>query len=143
MEWKAIFMILATLGLGLNWGDCYMLVFSSNGKRRHIIHMYNRTYVIYRKTISAGIIHCIIYEKYVNIVCHSDRDRHYRTTYYYRRSRELNRRSTHHISEITAVASKFGNSAKIIVPRSWLGRRVIAFLHSEFTAKHGGTNENE
>ena len=60
----------------------------------------------------AGIIHCIIYEKCVNIVCHSDRDRHYRTTYYYRRSRELNRRSTHHISEIRAVASKFGNSAK-------------------------------
>ncbi|HXX98881.1 MAG TPA: DUF2080 family transposase-associated protein [Candidatus Bathyarchaeia archaeon] len=55
----------------------------------------------------------------------------------------MNRRSTRHISEITAVASKFGNSAKIIVPRSWLGRRVIAFLHSEFTAKHGGMKENE
>ena len=27
----------------------------------------------YRKLY--GIIHCIIYEKYVNIVCHSDRDR--------------------------------------------------------------------
>jgi len=30
----------------------------------------------------------------------------------------------------------FGNSAKIIVPRSWLGRRVIAFLHSEFISKN-------
>jgi len=42
----------------------------------------------------------------------------------------LNRPSTRHISEITAVASKFGNSAKIIVPRSWLRKRVVAFLHS-------------
>jgi uncharacterized membrane protein (Fun14 family) len=41
----------------------------------------------------------------------------------------LRRRSTRHISEITAIASEFGNSAKIIVPRSWLRRRVIAFLH--------------
>jgi putative transposon-encoded protein len=40
------------------------------------------------------------------------------------------------VSEVTAIASKFGNSAKIIVPRSWLGRRVIAFLHSEYIAKH-------
>ena len=54
----------------------------------------------------------------------------------------MNRRSTGHISEITAVASKFGNSAKIIVPRGWLGRRVIAFLHSEFISKHGDTKEN-
>ncbi|MGA9152330.1 MAG: hypothetical protein WBZ36_17275 [Candidatus Nitrosopolaris sp.] len=45
------------------------------------------------------------------------------------------RSSTRHISEITAVASKYGNS-KIIVPRSWLGRGVIAFLHSEFISKH-------
>jgi hypothetical protein len=30
----------------------------------------------------------------------------------------------------------FGNSAKIIVPRSWLGRKVIAFLHSEYISKH-------
>ena len=29
-----------------------------------------------------------------------------------------------------------GNSAKIIVPRSWLGKRVIAFLHSEYLEKH-------
>ena len=48
----------------------------------------------------------------------------------------MKRRSTLHISEITAIASEFGNSAKIIVPRSWLGRRVIAFLHSEYISKH-------
>ena len=52
------------------------------------------------------------------------------------RSRELKRRSTRHISEVTAVASEFGKSAKIIVPRSWLRKRVIAFLHSEFISKH-------
>jgi hypothetical protein len=46
------------------------------------------------------------------------------------------RRSTRHVSEITAIASEFGNSAKIIVPRSWLGKRIIAFLHSEYIAKH-------
>jgi hypothetical protein len=46
------------------------------------------------------------------------------------------RRSTRHVSEITAIASQFGNSAKIIVPRSWLGKRVIAFLHSEYISKH-------
>jgi hypothetical protein len=40
------------------------------------------------------------------------------------------------MSEIIAVASKFGNSAKIITPRSWFGRRVIAFLHCEFMSKH-------
>jgi hypothetical protein len=45
-------------------------------------------------------------------------------------------RSTRHVSEITTIASEFGNSAKIIVPRSWLGRRVIAFLHSEYILKH-------
>jgi putative transposon-encoded protein len=48
----------------------------------------------------------------------------------------LRRRSTRHISEITAIASEFGNSAKIIVPRLWLRRRVIAFLFSEYTTKH-------
>ena len=48
----------------------------------------------------------------------------------------LKRRSTRHVSEITAIASKFGNSAKIIVPRSWLGRRVMAFLYSDFISKH-------
>ncbi|MGC2682395.1 MAG: DUF2080 family transposase-associated protein [Candidatus Nitrosopolaris sp.] len=41
-----------------------------------------------------------------------------------------------HVSEVTAIASELGNSAKIIVPRSWLGRRVIAFLHSEYISKH-------
>ena len=48
----------------------------------------------------------------------------------------MKRRSTRHVSEITAIASEFGNSAKIIVPRSWLNRRVIAFLHSEYVSKH-------
>jgi hypothetical protein len=48
----------------------------------------------------------------------------------------LKRRSTRHVSQVTAIAGKFGNSAKIIVPRSWLGRRVIAFIHSEFISKH-------
>ena len=38
------------------------------------------------------------------------------------RSPKLKRRSTRHVSEITAIASEFGNSAKIIVPRSWLRR---------------------
>jgi Putative transposon-encoded protein (DUF2080) len=53
------------------------------------------------------------------------------------KSPKLKRRSsTRHVSEITAIASEFGNSAKIIVPRSWLGRRVIAFLHSEYISKH-------
>ncbi|MGC1931020.1 MAG: DUF2080 family transposase-associated protein [Candidatus Nitrosopolaris sp.] len=48
----------------------------------------------------------------------------------------LKRRSTCHVSEVTAIASEFGNSAKIIVPRSWLGKRVIAFLHSEYISEH-------
>ncbi|MGC2573860.1 MAG: DUF2080 family transposase-associated protein [Candidatus Nitrosopolaris sp.] len=48
----------------------------------------------------------------------------------------MKRRSTRHISEITAIASEFGNSAKIIVPRSWLGKRVIAFPYSEYISKH-------
>ncbi|MGB8936620.1 MAG: DUF2080 family transposase-associated protein, partial [Candidatus Nitrosopolaris sp.] len=48
------------------------------------------------------------------------------------RSLLMKRRSTRHVSEITVIASEFGNSAKIIVPRSWLRKRVIAFLHSEF-----------
>jgi len=48
----------------------------------------------------------------------------------------LKRRSTRHVSEITTIANEFGNSAKIIVPRSWLGRRVIAFLHAEYILKH-------
>jgi hypothetical protein len=52
------------------------------------------------------------------------------------RSTVMKRRSTRHISEITAIATEYGNSAKIIVPRSWLERRVIAFLHSEFISKH-------
>ncbi|MGC1930581.1 MAG: DUF2080 family transposase-associated protein [Candidatus Nitrosopolaris sp.] len=41
-----------------------------------------------------------------------------------------------HISEVTAIASEFGNSVKIIVPRSWLNKMVIAFLHSEYISKH-------
>jgi Flp pilus assembly protein TadD len=42
------------------------------------------------------------------------------------KSPKSKRCSTRHISEITAIASEFGNSAKIIVPRSWLGKRIIA-----------------
>jgi len=52
------------------------------------------------------------------------------------RSPQLKRLWTRHVSEITAITSEFGNSAKIIVPRSWLRKRVIAFLYSEYTAKH-------
>ena len=52
------------------------------------------------------------------------------------RSALMKRRSTRHIPEITAIASEFGNSAKIIVPRSWSGKRIIAFLHSEYISKH-------
>jgi putative transposon-encoded protein len=52
------------------------------------------------------------------------------------RGTKLKRRSTRHVSEVTAIASEFGNSAKIIVPRSWLGKRVIAFLNSEYISKH-------
>ena len=48
----------------------------------------------------------------------------------------MKRRSTRHVSEITAIATEYGNSAKIIVPRSWLGRGIIAFLHLEYGAKH-------
>ncbi|MGA8082508.1 MAG: hypothetical protein WB988_11640 [Candidatus Nitrosopolaris sp.] len=33
-------------------------------------------------------------------------------------SPRLKRRSTRHISEVTTIANEFGNSAKIIVPRS-------------------------
>jgi putative transposon-encoded protein len=51
------------------------------------------------------------------------------------RGTKLKRHSTRHVSEVTAIASKFGNSAKIIVPR-WLRKRVIVFLHSEFISKH-------
>ena len=43
--------------------------------------------------------------------------------------------STRHVSDVTTIASEFGNSANIIVSRSWLGKRVIAFLHSEFISK--------
>jgi hypothetical protein len=56
--------------------------------------------------------------------------------YHVDRSPKLKRRPTRHVSEITAIANEFGNSAKIIVPRSWLGRRVIAFPHSEYISKH-------
>jgi hypothetical protein len=52
------------------------------------------------------------------------------------RSAPMKRRSTRHISEVTAIASEYSNSAKIIVPRSWLGKRVIAFIHSEYISKH-------
>jgi putative transposon-encoded protein len=52
------------------------------------------------------------------------------------RSLKLKRHSTRHVSEVTAIPTEFGNSAKIIVPRSWLGKRIIAFLHSDYTSKH-------
>jgi putative transposon-encoded protein len=52
------------------------------------------------------------------------------------RGTKVKRHSTRHISEVTAIASEFGNSAKIIVTSNWLGRRVIAFLHSEYITKH-------
>jgi len=52
------------------------------------------------------------------------------------RSPRLKRRSTRHVSEITTIATEFGNSAKIIVPRSWLGKRIIAFLHSDYISKY-------
>jgi putative transposon-encoded protein len=44
---------------------------------------------------------------------------------------KLKRSSTRHVSEVTAIAGDFGNSPKIIVPKSWLGRRMIAFLHGQ------------
>jgi putative transposon-encoded protein len=49
---------------------------------------------------------------------------------------KLKRSSTRHVSEITAIVSEYGNSAKIIVPRSWMDKRIIAFLHSEYISKH-------
>ncbi len=52
------------------------------------------------------------------------------------RGAKLKRRSTRYVSEVTVTASKFGNSAKIIVPGSWLRRRATAFLYSEFISKH-------
>jgi putative transposon-encoded protein len=52
------------------------------------------------------------------------------------RRAEIKRLSTRHVSEITAIASEYGNSTKIIVLRSWLGKRVIVFLHSEYISKH-------
>ena len=54
----------------------------------------------------------------------------------YSQGTKLKRRSTRHVSETTAIASKFGNSATIIVPRSWLRKQVDAFLSSEFISKH-------
>ncbi|MGC2682981.1 MAG: DUF2080 family transposase-associated protein [Candidatus Nitrosopolaris sp.] len=51
--------------------------------------------------------------------------------------------STRHVSDVTAIASEFGNSAKIIVPRSWLGKRVIAFLHSEYISKHASERKKD
>ena len=59
------------------------------------------------------------------------------------RSAIMKRRSTRHVSKITTIASEFGNSAKIIVPRSWLGRGVIAFLHSEYISKHPGEQRKD
>ena len=55
---------------------------------------------------------------------------------YVNRSSKIEKALHTYVSEITAIASEFGNSAKIIVPRSWLGERVIAFLQSEYLSKH-------
>ncbi len=49
----------------------------------------------------------------------------------------MKRRSTRHVSEVTAIPTEFGNSAKIIVPRSWLGRRVIAPIFTYFYRSYG------
>ncbi|MGA9153124.1 MAG: DUF2080 family transposase-associated protein [Candidatus Nitrosopolaris sp.] len=49
------------------------------------------------------------------------------------RNADMKRHSTRYVSEITAIATEFGNSAKIIVPRGWLRKRVIAFIHSEYS----------
>jgi len=62
--------------------------------------------------------------------------------YYVRRGTSLRRRSTCHVSEITAIAGEFGNSARIIVPRSWLNKKVIAFLHSEYVSKYPVAEES-
>jgi hypothetical protein len=59
------------------------------------------------------------------------------------RDTKLKRRSTCHVSEVTAIANEFGNSAKIIVPRSWLTKRVIVFLRSDFISKHTEEQKNE
>ena len=48
----------------------------------------------------------------------------------------MKRCSTRHVSKMTEIASEFGNSAKIIVPRSWLGKSIIAFLHSDYISQH-------
>jgi len=56
---------------------------------------------------------------------------------------KMKRCSTRHVSEITAIASEFGNSAKIIVPRSQLGKRVLAFLHSEYVSKQPVEREED
>jgi putative transposon-encoded protein len=58
-------------------------------------------------------------------------------------SPKMKRRSTRHVSEVTAIASEFGNSAKIIVPRSWLNKRVIAFLHSEYISRHADERKED
>ena len=59
------------------------------------------------------------------------------------RKKVMKRRYTRHVSEATAIATEFGNSAKIIVPRSWLKRRVIAFLHSEYHEQNPGCPSRE
>jgi hypothetical protein len=48
------------------------------------------------------------------------------------RSIVMKRRWTRHISEITAIASEFGNSAKIIVPRSGCKQALEFHAHVNF-----------
>jgi hypothetical protein len=50
-----------------------------------------------------------------------------------RRGTKLKRCSTLHVSEGTAIASEFGNSAKFIVPFDWLRKRVIAFFYLDLS----------
>jgi hypothetical protein len=40
-------------------------------------------------------------------------------------------------------SSSFGDSVKIIVPSSWLRKRVIAFLHSEFISSYGEERKSD
>jgi hypothetical protein len=55
----------------------------------------------------------------------------------------MKRRSTRNVSELTAIAGELGNSAKIIVPRSWLRKGVIGFRHSEYISKHAEELKDE
>ena len=53
----------------------------------------------------------------------------------------LKRRSTRHVSEVTAIASEFGKSAKIIVPRSWFRKQVMPCFTFPKHPEQGKENE--